>query len=153
MANTTAPVSTTAISAPFTPAPENRLLFGGALLGWAFLTVTVVGLLVFGAVCYYMRKQQHSPNLSDDQTRIRANLQSRPVQARAAEGSMRDSEGGVELRELHPVPRAGGTNWKGPANEEPGYEDTMTEHERRRAHDRLADGQDVDRDGIIGQAL
>jgi uncharacterized protein HemX len=65
-----APAATT--STPFTPAPEDRLVYGGALIGWAFLVMTITGLVLFGFAFYQKKKQQRATRAAAHQQRLRA---------------------------------------------------------------------------------
>lgn len=68
MANKTTPIPTEPTSVPFTPDPDDRLLFGGALLGWAFLVLTIVGLGIFGFAYHQKQRQLRFRDTSNEQS-------------------------------------------------------------------------------------
>ncbi|KAL1608016.1 hypothetical protein SLS60_002955 [Paraconiothyrium brasiliense] len=156
MANkTTSALAETAGVPP--PGPEDPLLYGGGLLGFAFMTMTIVGLIFSGIAFYQKRKERHAAAASERQHQQQRmgqrSLPSYLAQARAMKRSTQDVVEGVKLQDLASVPRGKIRNEKGNETELLEYEEAIRDRERRRAYARLTGETDEYGQGMIGRAL
>ncbi|KAJ4353592.1 uncharacterized protein N0V89_005322 [Didymosphaeria variabile] len=109
MANTTASTPAEITNVP-PPGHDDPLLYGGGLLGFAFLTMTIIGLIFLGIACYQKKKERHAAAASERQReqQQRARQQSLPSYIARARAMKREAqiEEGIKLQELTPVPHA-----------------------------------------------